>query len=558
MKIRSSHAGSRQISATKGILSCIATAVIAGGIDSGFGGRALAAPQEVTYNGMVYTLDTTSCFAPGTISGCSGAADLSQSSWFGNYQLAEELAKATKDVLGRPNPAPGTTLGPGFAWRSQDPAFYNESRLVFASFEWDPNTFDKTDPRGGIWNSYFGTANIALAKETAPPRPVSVSPILATNNGSSVNTTNGLSAKVLLPQFEGGTLTVSSTGTITDNFTLNNDPGNTIDAAGNTATFSGVFSDQAGTQGNIGFKNSGSSSAVITLAASSTYSGLTTIWDNATVTSTVNNALPSATELLLYGNGTFNLNGRDQTIAAIGGVGNIGLGTGGTLTLNLNEQFTRNSSADITGSADINGIGGLIKDGSFTQVLGGSLGYTGTTTVRGGTLIINGNSVSETTVYSGATLGGSGVIKADVFNFGTVSPGQSIGTLTIDGGSYGQGLGGVLAIEVAGSGQSDLLQLTGSGTNQAILLEGTLKLSSYQGAPITPGIVYTAVSVPNGTVGGDPGLYADTGGVVGTGGYTFVRDEEPGFTKLDGGQAKPPSASKVDASPSRPFFKQGA
>jgi hypothetical protein len=136
-------------------------------------------------------------------------------------------------------------------------------------------------------------------------------------------------------------------------------------------------------------------------------------------------------------------------------------------------------------------------------------------------------------------LGGIGVIKANVFNFGTVSPGLSIGTLTIDGGSYLQDSAATLAIEVAGSGQSDLLRLIGSGAGQAILLEGNLKLSSFKGAAITPGVIYTAVSVPTGTVGGDPSLSADTGGVAGTSGYTFVRDEDASFSQLANGTATP-------------------
>jgi autotransporter-associated beta strand protein len=193
----------------------------------------------------------------------------------------------------------------------------------------------------------------------------------------------------------------------------------------------------------------------------------------------------------------------------------------------------------VLSGAGISGSGSLIKTGAFSQFLNGVLTFTGDTTVKEGTLNLLGTSTSNTFIEPGGTLGGTGVIKANVFNFGTVSPGLSIGTLTINGGSYLQDSAATLAIEVAGAGQSDLLQLTGTGTGQAILLEGNLKLSSYKGAPITPGIIYTAVSVPNGTVGGDPGLNADTGGVAGTGGYTFVRDEDPGFTKLEGGQAKP-------------------
>ena len=372
-----------------------------------------------------------------------------------------------------------------------------------------------------------------LAKEVVAPRPLA-GPILPGNNGTSVNTTSSLLAGRLLPQFKGGTLAVSASGTtVANNFTLDDSSTNAIDAAGNNATFSGVFADQAGLQGSINFRNSGANGAVVLLSGQSTYQGLTSIWDNATVDIGITNALPSSTELIIYGDGRLRLRDNNQAIAALGGSGFIELGAG-NLTLNLNAPFTRNSSADISGS------GNLIKDGSYTQVFNGALSYSGLTLINGGSLIINGTSASDVLVQPGGTLGGNGVISANVFNFGTVSPGQqSIGTLTINGGSYLQDTAATLAIDVAGSGQSDLLQLTGSGAGQVLILEGNLRLSSFQGAPITPGMVYTAVTVPFGTVGGDPGLFADTGGVAGTSGFRFVRDEDAAFNLLANGTAVP-------------------
>ena len=112
MKIRTSDKGSRQISPAKGLLPIMATAAIAGGVDAGFGGRALAAPVEVTYNNTIYTLETSACFAQGTtLRTCDGATDFRQSSWYGDSELSKNLSKATKDLLGLPNPAPITNLG---------------------------------------------------------------------------------------------------------------------------------------------------------------------------------------------------------------------------------------------------------------------------------------------------------------------------------------------------------------------------------------------------------------------------------------------------------------
>lgn len=499
-------------------------------------GPAAAAPLEVPFNGTIYTLDLSECFAPGTIlSGCNGSTDFRQSSWFGNSQLAQSLSAATGSQLGLPNSTLGTGLGPNFVWQSGSPAQFNESALPFEGFVWDP-VLNISYARGGSWNIFTGASTYStvwLAKEVVAPRPLA-GPILPGNNGTSVNTTSSLLAGRLLPQFKGGTLAVSASGTtVANNFTLDDSSTNAIDAAGNNATFSGVFADQAGLQGSINFRNSGANGAVVLLSGQSTYQGLTSIWDNATVDIGITNALPSSTELILYGDGRLRLRDNNQAIAALGGSGFIELGAG-NLTLNLNAPFTRNSSADISGS------GNLIKDGSYTQVFNGALSYSGLTLINGGSLIINGTSASDVLVQPGGTLGGNGVISANVFNFGTVSPGQqSIGTLTINGGSYLQDTAATLAIDVAGSGQSDLLQLTGSGAGQVLILEGNLRLSSFQGAPITPGMVYTAVTVPFGTVGGDPGLFADTGGVAGTSGFRFVRDEDAAFNLLANGTAVP-------------------
>ena len=499
-------------------------------------GPAAAAPLEVPFNGTIYTLDLSECFAPGTIlSGCNGSTDFRQSSWFGNSQLAQSLSAATGSQLGLPNSTLGTGLGPNFVWQSGSPAQFNESALPFEGFVWDP-VLNISYARGGSWNIFTGASTYStvwLAKEVVAPRPLA-GPILPGNNGTSVNTTSSLLAGRLLPQFKGGTLAVSASGTtVANNFTLDDSSTNAIDAAGNNATFSGVFADQAGLQGSINFRNSGANGAVVLLSGQSTYQGLTSIWDNATVDIGITNALPSSTELILYGDGRLRLRDNNQAIAALGGSGFIELGAG-NLTLNLNAPLTRNSSADISGS------GNLIKDGSYTQVFNGALSYSGLTLINGGSLIINGTSASDVLVQPGGTLGGNGVISANVFNFGTVSPGQqSIGTLTINGGSYLQDTAATLAIDVAGSGQSDLLQLTGSGAGQVLILEGNLRLSSFQGAPITPGMVYTAVTVPFGTVGGDPGLFADTGGVAGTSGFRFVRDEDAAFNLLANGTAVP-------------------
>ena len=99
----------------------------------------------------------------------------------------------------------------------------------------------------------------------------------------------------------------------------------------------------------------------------------------------------------------------------------------------------------------------------------------GTTTVSTGDLIVGDANhlgaklTSTVSVDKGATLSGHGTIVGDVTNNGTVQPGGSIGSLTING-NFSQGSKATLAIEVSPTASSQLL-VTGSAT-----LDGTLQL----------------------------------------------------------------------------------
>jgi autotransporter-associated beta strand protein len=260
-------------------------------------------------------------------------------------------------------------------------------------------------------------------------------PIRAVNNGNALNTTASLAAKTLLPQFEGGTLVVSTPGAITDAFTLTGSSSNTIDANGVDAEFSGAFTNASGQTGSIQFVNNGSGLSNLELSAQSTYTGSTGIGlsgsEDIAIELQVPQALPRTTVVEIGSRGALGVF-NNTTIAGLKGQGTID-NSGAVLTLGITTGSSLDSSSTLTSSAEIMGDGSLIKDGSYQQILSGVLTYTGPTTVQAGTLIINGTSTSSTTVNSGATLGGTGTITGTVTNSGTVSPGNSIGTLTING-----------------------------------------------------------------------------------------------------------------------------
>src|SRR5262249_5852720 len=122
----------------------------------------------------------------------------------------------------------------------------------------------------------------------------------------------------------------------------------------------------------------------------------------------------------------------------------------------------------------------FINDGTFTK--SGSTGVgalvfnpfinNGMVNVTSGTLSLGGGSSLTPGLVDvqAVTLGGSGTINADVANSGTVAPGQSPGTLTING-DYTQRSNGALNIEIAGPANAQFDRVLTSGTAS---LGGTL------------------------------------------------------------------------------------
>ena len=124
----------------------------------------------------------------------------------------------------------------------------------------------------------------------------------------------------------------------------------------------------------------------------------------------------------------------------------------------------------------------LVKTGLGSQTLSGTSTYSGVTTVNGGSLVLNGAlGAGGVSVSAGGTVMGNGAIDGPVTVDGTISPGNSIGTLQV--ASYVQNTGSFYDAEVNGSGQSDLIDVTGSatingGTVVASTADGTYKFQT--------------------------------------------------------------------------------
>ncbi len=189
---------------------------------------------------------------------------------------------------------------------------------------------------------------------------------------------------------------------------------------------------------------------VITYAPQ-TYTGQTFL--NATLQANVGNAFSPNSEITIGTSGSLQLNTHLNQIANLSG-------TGGTVLLDYG-VLTLGNANSTTYAGSISGPGGITKVGSGVLNLTGSGGYS-PTLIQEGTVAFNGPFTTNVTVSLGATLAGAGTITGNVTNNGTVSPGNSIGTLSIVG-AFTQAAGSTYEVEISPT-LSDLITTTGAFT----------------------------------------------------------------------------------------------
>ncbi len=186
----------------------------------------------------------------------------------------------------------------------------------------------------------------------------------------------------------------------------------------------------------------------------------------------------------------------NQGILAVNSVNAFGTGSyanlGGTSGIEVN-----NAADETLGLRIFNGLSSI---GTFRKLGLGRLTIVdtfqvGMLLVDAGTLRVNQTiNAANATIAGGARLDGTGTIIGNLTNNGTLAPGNSIGTLTVNG-NYVQNAGSVLEIEFDASGNIDLLAVTGSTT----LTGGILRFVSLGGAEGSGGTFLTASGGVTGT-----------------------------------------------------------
>ena len=182
-------------------------------------------------------------------------------------------------------------------------------------------------------------------------------------------------------------------------------------------------------------------------------------------------------------------------------VNSLTFASGSSLQVYNRLQVTSGNFTVGSGSATVQG-GQLFVPGNFTKLGAGLLNLLGQVLVNGqatvssGGLLVNGGFTADSiTVLGNALLGGAGTIYGNVFNYGTVSPGNSPGTLTI-AGNYTQGSSGNLLVEIAGPANFDSLVVGGAAS-----LAGTLTVTTVDGGTLAFGDKYQFLSAAGGISG---------------------------------------------------------
>ncbi len=340
-----------------------------------------------------------------------------------------------------------------------------------------------------------------------------------------------------------GSLTVENGGTVNaQGVTISNEGQLNIGAGGTAGTFnattianSGVINFNFTDQTTLSAAVSGTGTltklgaGTLTLTGNNTYSGGTTI-NGGTVIANSANAFGSGLVVInngstldnfgtisapigstagganlinesgakIVGNIAFGSSASNVTVYTGSAInGNLNLGTNSGSNLILNGTGTATLSQAITGT--VTDAGSLTKQGSGTWIINTPTTAATAVNVNLGTLQVDSSLATDVVnVQEGATLKGRGVInlgEGTVFLAGVLAPGDSPGTLTIQG-NYTQTSTGSYNVLILSPTNFTQLVVTGHAT-----LAGTLRLTLGSGYVPVPGTQFAILTAAKGITG---------------------------------------------------------
>lgn len=201
------------------------------------------------------------------------------------------------------------------------------------------------------------------------------------------------------------------------------------------------------------------------------------------------------------GGGTLDSNGHAVTLSgALGGGGVFTKAGTGTLILSGDSGGFAGRTVLSAGGLGISGTlgGGVTVDAGTLDVSGRLLGGA---QINAGTMTVSGTVGGTTTIAAGANLRGTGTLN-DLIVAGTLSPGNSIGTLSVGGNAIFRA-GSFYDLELAAGGGTDLLRATGTVTLEG----GTVRITALDPeVNYVDGRRYTFIQAAGGLTGTFAGL----------------------------------------------------
>jgi autotransporter-associated beta strand protein len=154
----------------------------------------------------------------------------------------------------------------------------------------------------------------------------------------------------------------------------------------------------------------------------------------------------------------------------------------------VNSNLVNEGTIDNTGEI----IGGVTNHGIFNQLAGSYSNGAGSAFVNNGTFTGD--------ISNSGYLGGSGIFNGAVLNNGVVGPGNSIGTLTVNG-SYTQAVGSSYMVETDAQGRSDHIAVIGAPGTATIAAGTSVSVAPAATGAYAPRTTYRILSATGGVTG---------------------------------------------------------